>query len=414
MMKRLALVLALVLLALPFGAFAQKASGTLVIQSYMSDEAPKNAFAAVVAEFQRQNPDVRVTVNTVAHEQFKTQLVNYLTAREAPDVLTWFAGFRMQQYAMKGLLEPVDSVFPGGSFEKEFPAAFRPSASYKGKIYFLPMNWYWWAVYYNKDVFAANKLAVPRTWDEFLAVCEALKKAGVAPIAIGAKDTWTAGGWFDYMNVAVNGGEAHQALTGGEVAYTDPSVVKTFGYLADLSRRGYIMPNAASYSWQEAANVLYNGKAGMYLMGQFIKDVAPAGRKDSIDFFNFPKVGRTDYGVDTPTDGFMIPSRARNKNAAKAFLAFLATRQAQEMMNKPLGRLSANINVPVPNAEAQRGLDTRKGASFAAQFYDRDAPEEMAAKGMNAIVDILASPDRLTEILAALDKERVRIYEDLK
>ncbi|MEI6385973.1 MAG: extracellular solute-binding protein [Spirochaetota bacterium] len=48
-------------------------------------------------EFQKQNPAIKVTVNTVAHEQFKTQLVNYLTAKDDPDVLTWFAGFRMQQ-----------------------------------------------------------------------------------------------------------------------------------------------------------------------------------------------------------------------------------------------------------------------------------------------------------------------------
>jgi multiple sugar transport system substrate-binding protein len=417
-MKKMSLVLlVLVALAASIGLVACGAGGSkaLVIQSYMSDDAPKNAFAALVAEFEKENPGVKVTVNTVAHEQFKTQLVNYLSAKEAPDVLTWFAGFRMQQYAMKGLLEPLpETTFPGGSFGKEFPGAFKPAASYKDKIYFMPQSWYWWAVYYNKDVFAKYKLAVPTTWDEYLAVCETLKKNGVAPIAIGAKDTWTAGGWFDYMNVAVNGGPAHQALTGGTVAYTDPSVDKTFGYIADLAKKGYILPNAASLSWQEAVTPLVTGKAGMYLMGQFIMDSVPADKKASIDFFPFPKVGRPDYGVDTPTDGFMIPSKAKNKANAQKFLAFIATAKAQEMMNKPLGRLSANMTVAVPNAEAQRGLDMVKGAAFAAQFYDRDAPEEMAAKGMNAIVDILQKPDAYKETLAALDKERVRIYADFK
>jgi multiple sugar transport system substrate-binding protein len=50
------------------------------------------------------------------------------------------------------------------------------------------------------------------------------------------------------------------------------------------------------------------------------------------------------------------------------------------------------------------------GAKTAMQFYDRDAPEEMAAKGMNAIVDIIGNPAQLDSILSALDKERVRIY----
>jgi len=407
MKKYLAVIAACSIAATAFAS----GSNELVINSYMSDQAPKEVFQKLVDDFQKKNPDIKVTVNTTAHEQFKTLLPSWLTSKQAPDVVTWFAGYRMQAFAEKGLLEPINDVFPGGSFEAEFPPAFKTASSYNGNIYFMPQSWYWWAVYYNKDVFAKLNLSIPKTADEFMAVCDKLKAAGIAPIAIGAKDTWTAGGWFDYMDSAVNGGEFHVKLTKGEVPYTDPAVKKTFGYIAEMAKRGYFMPNAASYSWQEAANVLFRGEAGMYLMGQFIKDAAPADVKDKIDFFRFPYFeGRTDYAVDTPTDGFMIPKNAKNKEAAKKFMAYLATAEAQEMFCKPLGRLAANKKVPVPNADAKRGLDMVLGAKTAMQFYDRDAPEEMAAKGMNAIVDIIANPAQLDSILTALDKERVRIY----
>jgi len=406
MKKYLAIIAACSIAATAFAS----GSNELVINSYMSDQAPKETFQKLVDDFQKKNPDIKVTVNTTAHEQFKTLLPSWLTSKQAPDVVTWFAGYRMQAFAEKGLLEPINDVFPGGSFEAEFPPAFKTASSYDGNIYFMPQSWYWWAVYYNKDVFAKLNLSIPTTADEFMAVCDKLKAAGIAPIAIGAKDTWTAGGWFDYMDSAVNGGEFHVKLTKGEVPYTDPAVKKTFGYIAEMAKRGYFMPNAASYSWQEAANVLFRGEAGMYLMGQFIKDVAPADVKDKIDFFRFPSFGRSDYAVDTPTDGFMIPKNAKNKEAAKKFMAYLATAEAQEMFCKPLGRLAANKKVPVPNADAQRGLDMVLGAKTAMQFYDRDAPEEMAAKGMNAIVDIIANPSQIDSILETLDKERVRIY----
>lgn len=408
MKKYLAVIAACSIAATAFAS----GSNELVINSYMSDQAPKETFQKLVDDFQKKNPDIKVTVNTTAHEQFKTLLPSWLTSKQAPDVVTWFAGYRMQAFAEKGLLEPINDVFPGGSFEAEFPPAFKTASSYNDNIYFMPQSWYWWAVYYNKDVFAKLNLSIPKTADEFMVVCEKLKAAGIAPIAIGSKDTWTAGGWFDYMDSAVNGGEFHVKLTKGEIPYTDPAVKKTFGYIAELAQRGYFMPNAASYSWQEAANVLFRGEAGMYLMGQFIKDVAPADVKDKIDFFKFPVFeGRTEYAVDTPTDGFMIPKNAKNKEAAKKFMAYLATAEAQEMFCKPLGRLAANKKVPVPNADAQRGLDMVLGAKTAMQFYDRDAPEEMAAKGMNAIVDIITNPSQLDSILTALDKERVRIYE---
>jgi len=406
MKKYLAIIAACSIAATAFAS----GSNELVINSYMSDQAPKETFQKLVDDFQKKNPDIKVTVNTTAHEQFKTLLPSWLTSKQAPDVVTWFAGYRMQAFAEKGLLEPINDVFPGGSFEAEFPPAFKTASSYDSNIYFMPQSWYWWAVYYNKDVFAKLNLSIPTTADEFMAVCDKLKAAGIAPIAIGAKDTWTAGGWFDYMDSAVNGGEFHVKLTKGEVPYTDPAVKKTFGYIAEMAKRGYFMPNAASYSWQEAANVLFRGEAGMYLMGQFIKDVAPADVKDKIDFFRFPSFGRSDYAVDTPTDGFMIPKNAKNKEAAKKFMAYLATAEAQEMFCKPLGRLAANKKVPVPNADAQRGLDMVLGAKTAMQFYDRDAPEEMAAKGMNAIVDIIANPSQIDSILETLDKERVRIY----
>ncbi|AEJ18317.1 ABC transporter substrate-binding protein [Gracilinema caldarium] len=406
MKKYLAVIVACSIAATAFAS----GSNELVINSYMSDQAPKETFQKLVDDFQKKNPDIKVTVNTTAHEQFKTLLPSWLTSKQAPDVVTWFAGYRMQAFAEKGLLEPINDVFPGGSFEAEFPPAFKTASSYNGNIYFMPQSWYWWAVYYNKDVFTKLNLSIPKTADEFMAVCDKLKAAGIAPIAIGAKDTWTAGGWFDYMDSAVNGGEFHVKLTKGEVPYTDPAVKKTFGYIAEMAKRGYFMPNAASYSWQEAANILFRGEAGMYLMGQFIKDVAPADVKDKIDFFRFPSFGRSDYAVDTPTDGFMIPKNAKNKEAAKKFMAYLATAEAQEKFCKPLGRLAANKKVPVPNADAQRGLDMVLGAKTAMQFYDRDAPEEMAAKGMNAIVDIIANPSQLDSILTALDKERVRIY----
>ncbi len=372
-------------------------SKDLVINSYMSDQAPKDAFQALVDEFNKQNPEIKVTVNTIAHEQYKTLLPSWLTSKQAPDVVTWFAGYRMQAFAEKGLLEPINDVFPSGSFDKEFPASFKSASSYKDNVYFMPQSWYWWAMYYNKDVFAKYNLAPPSTWDEFLAVCETLRKNGVAPVSMGAKDTWTAGGWFDYMDSAVNGGDFHVQLTKGEIPYTDPRVVNTFSYLTNLAEKQYIQDNATSYSWQEAATLLIDGKAGMYLMGQFLMDVVPADKKNSIGWFRFPTVGSiTDYSVDTPT---------------KKFMAFLATAQAQEMFCKPLGRLAANVRVAPPSEDAKNGLAMVMGAKSAMQFYDRDAPEEMAAKGMNAIVDAMAEPARLTEILANLDKERVRIYE---
>ena len=384
----------------------------LVIASYASAQSQRDAFAGIVSTFQTQNPEIKVTVNTTASEQFKPLFPTWLASDDPPDVATWFAGYRMQQYAAKGLLQSLpESIFPGGSMTSQYAAAFKDASSYNGKIYILPMSWYWWAVYYNKEVFQDLNLQSPTTWQQFLDVCAKLKAAGKTPITIGAKDTWTMGGWFDAIDSAVNGGDFHKELTGGTVPYTDTRVKNALNYLVDLTQNGYVLQNATSYSWQEAAAVLFRGDAGMCLMGQFIKDVAPDDVKPNIDFFKFPTIGgNTKYAVDTPIDGYVVPAHAKNKNAAMKFMSYLAQANTQEAFTKPLGRLAANVTVPVPNEDAQRGLDMVKGATWAMQFYDRDSPEEMASRGLNAFLDILANPGNMDRLFADLDKERKRIY----
>lgn len=53
--------------------------------------------------------------------------------------------------------------------------------SYPGRTSALPYSVMASSVIYNKEIFAANNLAVPTTWSELIAACETLKAAGVTP-----------------------------------------------------------------------------------------------------------------------------------------------------------------------------------------------------------------------------------------
>jgi len=406
-MKRVFLI---VLLSVIIGLTAFGAE-KLVINSYMSDPAPKRVFAELVEQFKEMYPEYDVIVNTFAHEDFKTLLRTWLNSSNAPDVVTWFAGERMRYFASKGLLEPIDDIFKGG-FENYFPNAFESACSYDGHFYFVPQSWYWWGVYYRKSIFEKLNLQIPVTWKQFKDVCQKLKDAGYIPITIGTKYLWTAAGWFDYLDMRVNGLEYHLKLTNGEIPYTDEGVKKVFEYWKELVDAGYFIDNHTSYTWQDAANYLFTGEAGMYLMGQFIKDVAPADVKDDLDFFRFPVInGEVGLYEDTPIDGFMIPARAKNKEAAKVFLEFIASKEAQEYFAKELGRLAANKNVPAPDSHAQKGLEMILASDGVMQFYDRDTNPEMATVGMNGFVEFMVYPDRLDMILKNLEENRKRIFK---
>ncbi|MFW5800113.1 MAG: extracellular solute-binding protein, partial [Spirochaetota bacterium] len=110
-------------------------------------------------------------------------------------------------------------------------------------------------------------------------------------------------------------------------------------------------------------------------------------------------------------DGFMLPAKADNKENAKAFLEFIASKKAQEYFATELGRLAANKNVAPPDAHAEKGLEMILESDGVMQFYDRDTNPEMAEKGMNAFVEYMNNPDKLDAILKELNKEKERIYE---
>ena len=46
-----------------------------------------------------------------------------------------------------------------------------------------------------------------------------------------------------------------------------------------------------------------------------------------------------------------------------------------------------------------------------AQFYDRDAPAEMAKAGMEGFQEFMVKPDRLDAILKRLDKVQKKVYK---
>ncbi|PLV59927.1 ABC transporter substrate-binding protein [Thermotoga sp. KOL6] len=406
MKYRVLLVISLVLLSL-FVLAKEK----IVVNSYISDPVPRIVFAELVQMFEKEHPEYDVVVNTFPHEDFKTLLRTWLNSDEAPDVVTWFAGERMRYFASKGLLASLDDIFAPETFEDYFPAAFRSACEYDGKIYFIPQSWYWWGVYYRKSVFEKYGITPPKTWDEFLKVCETLKENGITPITIGTKYLWPAAGWFDYLDLRVNGIEFHTELTAGEIPYIDPRVKKVFEYWKQLVEKGYFLENHSSYTWQEAAAFLFRGEAGMYLIGQFIKDVAPASVKDDLDFFRFPVID-PNVGLfeETPIDGFMVPAKAKNKEGAKVFMKYIARKDVQEYFAKKLGRLAANKNVEPPDEHARKGLQMILESDGVTQFYDRDTNPEMATVGMNGFVEFMIYPERLDQILENLEKERQRIF----
>ena len=62
------------------------------------------------------------------------------------------------------------------------------STEFDGVNYMYPMKASYQGVFFNEDIFIANGVKIPNTWDQFKAAIETFKAAGVTPIAGGFAD----------------------------------------------------------------------------------------------------------------------------------------------------------------------------------------------------------------------------------
>ncbi len=419
----LILLLAVFMLGAVGVVAAQDDNPPIVYNSYNGDPEPRRVDEMLVALWNERNPDMQVTHSIVAHEDFKQAIRAYLTASVAPDVMTWFAGNRAAFFINQGLIYDFSEAWDQEDFGDAFAPGFQFLATnyLDGEgAYFLPGNYYWWAMYYRPSLFeAAGIESPPETWDEFLGACDALNEIGVIPITIGTKYRWTAAAWFDYLNMRVNGPEFHLDLMLLDESYTDERVVATFNAWNELFEHNCFIENAAAYSWQEAVQYLDTGEAAMYLMGDFIRDEARANFPnllEDLDFFQFPVIN-PDVGIgeDAPTDGWFIAQNAGNPELAMEFMAFLGSAEVQQIFLDELKRLPTRTDVDLSDLDDfnQRGIGLVQSADVVVQFYDRDTTPEMADAGMNGFMEFWDNPDDLMDILERLEEDRVRIVEEM-
>jgi multiple sugar transport system substrate-binding protein len=386
------------------------AGGKLVIASNASDAAPKKAFEDIVAKFQAANPDIEVVLNTTEHEAFKTAIRTILAADKGPDVATWFAGNRMAGFVSDGLFADISDVWASEGWDSSM-ASTMPSVTFNGKQYAVPYSYYQWGIYYRKDIYEANGISIPKTYDEFLDNCKKLKAKGIASVAIGTKYLWTAAGWFDYINMRTNGLDYHINLMLGKTKYTDQGVVNTFKNWARAIDAGCFMDDHQNYSWQEAQPPLINGEAASYLIGNFIVNNLPEETQAQLDFYQFPPIDPSlELGEDAPTEIIFMPANAQNVENGKKFMAFFAQPENLTAMNNVLGQLSTHSGSAAPLDRFQRAGAEMLSKSKTAQFFDRDTTPEMAKAAMQLMVDFMLEPENMMEILEEIEEERSRIF----
>lgn len=381
---------------------------TVSMGSYQSDDVPKKAFAEMMSGFKGGT----VEVNTVQHETFKEGINNYLQGNP-DDTFTWFAGYRARYFADKGLVGDLSDVW-----EKldGMPESMKvASTAADGKQIFIPSTYYPWAVFYRPSLFEERGYTEPKTFDEWISLCDKMTKDGLTPIAFADKDGWEGMGTFDMMNLRVNGYDYHVSLMAGEEAWNGEQVKNVFKAWSELMP--YHQTDSLGRTWQEASQTLIQNQSGVYVMGMFMEQqFAEADLSDDLDFFIFPEYDSAIGAkvVEAPVDGFMMSAKPKNEKLAKELLEYLGTPEAVNVTVKSdPSVIAANSNADQSTYSAlqKKAVKVIEEAEAISQFLDRDTRPDFANTVVGpAIRAFIKNPADIDSILASVEEQKKSIF----
>lgn len=178
-------------------------------------------------------------------------------------------------------------------------------------------------VLYNREMFQENGWKIPETWDEFIALCDEIKAAGIQPLTFGFKDVWTCLAPWNALAVDLAPADVCQQVNRGETTFSD-EYVEVAEKMLDLLEYGPDDPYA--YNYNDACTAFANGESAMYTIGSYavpqIKSVNP---EMDIDSFVFP--GSSDAAENKLNSGvdlqFCVMADCEEKEAAYEVLDFL-------------------------------------------------------------------------------------------
>ena len=293
-------------------------AGTVSFGSNGSDPVPKAAYAAVFKAFTKTVRARRSRSTPSTTTRSRSRSTRYLQGRPQ-DVFTWFAGYRMQFFAQKGLLTPIDDVWE--TLKPHFsPAMQAASKGLDGHYYFVPIYNYPWAVFYRKSVFKAERLQGP---EDLGPVHRARQEdEGRRPDAdrVHRQGRLAGDGHVRHPQHADQRLRLPRPPDGAARSRgTAPKVKAVFNHWRELLP--YYSQGALGLTWEEGAQQLINKQAGMYLLGSFVGQQAtkPADHAD-LDFFPYPVINPK-YGqdsLDAPIDGFLMAKKAKNVGRREA------------------------------------------------------------------------------------------------
>lgn len=378
----------------------------LTVVSWKSEDINDANMKTINDKFREEHPEIKLEYVWVDNPDWLTYNNPRFAAGTAADVLM-LDRVKMNAFASQGFLADLsDEPWVDRMQEDLAPFNQYNGVTYQFNAENIPLG-----LYANMDLLASAGISeVPKTWPEFVTALETLKAAGVPGFAVPNK-----GGWMGEqiaLELAANHvpTEWIAAYDAGEESFTgswDP-VVEAF---KELFAKGLVDP-AVSLGLDPNVDAMPEFQAGKWafmVQGAWSLTDIKKNAKFNFTLNAFPggPIGSEPKAFNFVGSGWGINAAAKNPEAARAYLQFLASPEIASIFLEAEAGVSTLVDVDAPLIEeAQPIMDSFAAGNVTpsvAQMLNATDAETAIVKG---IENIFLHPDaptsETTELLDSL------------
>jgi raffinose/stachyose/melibiose transport system substrate-binding protein len=303
-----------------------------------------------IEKFENEHPDVKVEVVDQPAENIASLLKASSVSKEGPDLVGLWSGTATNDF--KDILLPLDEFLSDEELSQYSGLDIaRADFDPKGKVQALPYNITAYNLYYNKKVMkeAVGEFEEPKTWDEFLALCEKVKKSGVTPLYVGEQEGYTSTWVVSEFLLDQVGPEGISRLRSGGQKFNSPEFQKSMEAWMKVFDKGFTNENFVTLAAWDSMQQFATSGAAMTINGSWgIRDLT-VGLGDDLGVMQIPAISFDakygDYLVSQPGANISVTTFTKNKEEAAAFAKFITSADFQMAYYEDTGDIPAKNQV---------------------------------------------------------------------
>lgn len=372
------------------------------------DDAAKTAMNKIVSDFNAAHSDITITIQPGDGGAYSEFLKTKDSVGEFPDIVEMRD---TAMYVRAGKLAPLS---------EELVSLFKTTTAFDGEVYTAPFaGENTQGILYNKAYFRANDLAIPSTWDEFIALCQRIKDLGdMAPLVVGGQDIWHIGFWYSKVytdDMLIENPDFIAQCYEGTGRFNDPRMVQTFEDMIEVFK--YAQDGWASTPDAQITTFLVNEMAAMMFSGtHMFSQIYNAAPEFELGWFPVPdRKGNVNLVGGAGIGGFSLSAEAAkdpNKQAAfDAFIKYFFAKEQYKYFLETMNFLPTTVDVPeVEGTEVyQQVIEAVNSASYLSPMWNglsgkNELPPDFRNFTYKSMVEVIQGTRTIESALAEMQK----------